>query len=468
MTDSTPRLTYRGHRGLWFLAALVLLVALAVTLLPFLIQYAIPRALHNAGIEEASVGNVDFNPFTGRFRLQDLDMRSAGEPVLRLAEVEVNIAWLPLFKRQILIQSILLDSSSLLIEQTANGRIRAAGFPTGSEQVSGQEREGDGRWSFGTGGGRLEDIDLTYRMPDLALDLHVDRMNIGPLYSWHRKQEAILELEGSLNGSPLAVRVKALPFDQPARYGVELRVQGLEIAVFQPLLRDSMQELAGRLSTDGRLDLTLGTGGSWEVVHEGGMHVEGLHAVSDGNGLDQDSIDWSGTTRLQAGPEIAIDGELQGRRLAAALPASNLALALGHWSWKGEVRHEPGESGATQQAQGNISLADARLGREDDGRDLLRFATLATDELQLGESRRLTLAGLRVNDLVVGVIPDGTDRAPVTVGELVLGESEWQPERGVSLASIMLKDLQAILVRDPDGNWPLLAAWQGVGDAIRP
>jgi hypothetical protein len=76
--------------------SILLLGFLILILLPNGISYLLWRSLIKSDIEEARVGNVDFNPFTGVVVIDELEGKVGENRKLYVQQATLNFAWGPI------------------------------------------------------------------------------------------------------------------------------------------------------------------------------------------------------------------------------------------------------------------------------------------------------------------------------------------------------------------------------------
>ncbi|MGB7482737.1 MAG: DUF748 domain-containing protein [Castellaniella sp.] len=241
-----------GRRGIRILAGIVLtLLALAA-----LSAWWVPKAVRGALTQDVSellgrqvqVGEIRFNPFTLALRAQDLVIgQPQSEPLLRVGEIDLRVAWRSLVLFAPVIDRIRVDRPHVALVRQDIARFnfsdiidrlaaRAAGRPAEPEPAD----AGPPRFSLNnlslTGGeihlddhvtGRQQTVDeITLGIPFLSSLGYATDIDVQPAV--HLR----------INGSPFDLRGKARPFDTIPTSTLDVTLDGVALdkwADFWPL-----------------------------------------------------------------------------------------------------------------------------------------------------------------------------------------------------------------------------------------
>ena len=105
-----------------------LLAAAILTAVPYGIDYAAEQYLMSHGLDVARVGDVDFNPFTGKLVLHDLRATVADTEVLYVPEATIRLHWRPLFKKRAHIEKLVIKDTKVIVDHNEKGRWRIGGL----------------------------------------------------------------------------------------------------------------------------------------------------------------------------------------------------------------------------------------------------------------------------------------------------------------------------------------------------
>jgi hypothetical protein len=127
----------------WFVILTVTLVLFAALLVgtPFLIKHLARQWLLENGGSEVQFRDVDFNPFSGTLVLKDLDVKVDQETTLSFASAGLDLAWLPLFHKQIKVQSVELAGFRMVVDNRDMLRIGGIRLPEAGAEAEPRDRE---------------------------------------------------------------------------------------------------------------------------------------------------------------------------------------------------------------------------------------------------------------------------------------------------------------------------------------
>lgn len=107
------------------------LLVLGRVLLPTGVAYVVERQAASALRAQVEIGDVDLALLRGAVALEDVRVREAddppdAEPVIAWRRVATNLAWWPLVRREIRLQSLEIDAPRVAVDRLASGRLNLA------------------------------------------------------------------------------------------------------------------------------------------------------------------------------------------------------------------------------------------------------------------------------------------------------------------------------------------------------
>ncbi len=262
MKKKLHRFSLHVSRWTWYAgAAVLLLLAVAVTaarlMLPQLAEHKdeIEAAINRVSPREVRLGKLTtyWDGLYPGLHVEGVEVMADDRraPVLRLREVRVSLAWLPLLRRQFEIHSLEVTGASLVFERLTDGRYRLAGFHPVQPTDEGQG-EAFLQWLFHQNRLAILDSELTWRdARDAGKPLKLTHVNLTL-----RNQGERHHLGASAAFPPQLCRECSLVADVTGNpfvsgdWGGEiyLRASGLDMVALPRIARERLPtELAGRL-----------------------------------------------------------------------------------------------------------------------------------------------------------------------------------------------------------------------------
>ncbi len=90
------------------LAAVAALFVLLLVILPHGISYGLHQWLLANGGDEVQLEDIDFNVFTGKASVTNLDVFVDGQSLLLIPKLELDVDWMPLFSERVDVRAITL------------------------------------------------------------------------------------------------------------------------------------------------------------------------------------------------------------------------------------------------------------------------------------------------------------------------------------------------------------------------
>jgi len=377
------------------LVSLVVLLAVVVTLLPFVVRWQAVAWLERQGLE-ASIGYVDIRPVLGAVQVNDVRITASNGEHLTIGELHFNIAWRPLLDQWLQVENFLLDNVAvdLVMEPDI---LRVGGIPI---PVNGQDPDASEE-----------------SVPGVINRLSLEKIELHQLafcYSRVNAQNERLVSQCASLGELSQTGGLEVSLGEQGRFslpGINLKdiqwydqQQPLSLAVIESL---SVSDIVSP-------DMT-----SWSV---GKLDLAALALLPDSDQALM--IESLGLRELNAAEEITARQLLLGEVAVSLQPGADGALAFAPalMTRIGELASSPAtatasvdQAAATEATR--ISLQTLTLARLDvaSDRPLLGLSALGLEALSL-QGAEVSLARAQLSDL--GVLP-GTDDA-LALEKLVL------------------------------------------------
>ena len=486
-------------------AAVALLFLLVLVILPYGISYGLHQWLLANGGEEVQLEDVDFNVFTGRATVTDLNVKAGGHSLLLVPKLELDVDWMPLFSKHVAAKAITFDGVEITIIQTADGSLRIGGIslPEAEDTVDETTEE---PWGFGLEELEIINTSITYQSPDLQLVTHLEHLRLSHLITW-MTDPARLVLNGSVNDAPVMLDGQLPPLSDGLGFTGKLEMTSLRLQAFATLAESAVAGLGGQLSIDSRLDVLLAPGKSLTVSHSGMLGLNGLTLEQDGiqlsyadlqwqgdmqlvtaidnGGLDLDlqgsltgkdlgiadgdyqlsyaDQEWKGSLTLQSaiagsGTSIKLQGTVSGNDLAVLVPAEALTVHHGDFLWDGTVAVESGEN-TVVTGEGQLQLGKLGADVADSKVNLASINDLTIEKLRLLENGDVTVTGLTVTGAVFAKDTAAADSkqssggSVLSAGLITADSIQVSAGNQVAIGLLEWRDVTSLIQRDPDGEW---------------
>ena len=325
------------YKRIWLvvLAIIAAVFALLLTVLPYGISYGLHQWLLANGGDEVQLEDIDFNVFTGKASVTDLDVFVDGQSLLRIPKLELDVDWMPLFSERVDVRAVTLDGVNIHIAQAADGSLRIGGISLpASEEPS--EEPGGKSWGF-----RLETLavlntSFVYDSPDLQLRTKIESLELDNLVTWEN-DPARLMLNAVINDAPVIADGELPPLSDGYGFTGKLSLTSLPLHAFAALAAPAIEGLGGRFSLASELQLLLTPENLLTLSHSGEIGLDELALQQDGRSLSYAGLQWQGDITLANGGEpggLALDlqGILTGKDLAIADKEMQLSYAAQQWT----------------------------------------------------------------------------------------------------------------------------------------
>jgi outer membrane protein OmpA-like peptidoglycan-associated protein len=443
-----------------------LLVAALLVGTPYLIDMVVERWIASHGPQKGLVEDIDFNPFTGKLAMYNLQVETESGRSLEIPFASLRLSWPHLIKKQVYFKDLIVQNTYLIVEKLEGARLRVAGLIL-QELIGVTEEAGTPKWAMGVGRFQMLNSKVEYRTPELEADYHIDRYLITGLESWNKQKTVKLELQGKINTSPIHIKAEVTPFAPAPVWKGSLKLQNGELSLLSKAL--ALQQLTMDGSTDVNVDVeaVLQEDKVINITAEGSVDIRKLNFQYNDTTLSEDDIRWNGTISAKRQPQqglsLLAEGEIASNDLDVRISSKDMHLQLAGFTWQGRTQFE-------QQGESLALTMEADL----DGGSTSVIETL--HNMKLVHLNNITLRGIAVQSLNEIHISDivlkkpqilqrqgdetedkkNPDPALFRAETAEINDIRLQNSKDLIIKAINLNDFQAYLRREKQGGWYMI------------
>lgn len=386
-----------------------ILVALTVVILvslPLATRHYLQQWLRDQGASQATVEDIDFNPFTGRAAIIGLVADGTDGARLSVKTARVDVRWWPLTSRRIYIESVELTGVHADVEQDTDGFLKLGGLelpPIAGDDPEAEAPPGE-PWGFGSERLDIRDSLITFTDQRITSRVAINHLRLGEQFTWRPEQPLELQLQAAVNDAPLSLSGTALPWDGEPQLVANLVLQELQLEPFGTLvsLFTPLELLGGSIATE--LDITAR--------------------------YQRDAI------------ALNINGPLTITELNAQ--TAEAELAFDSLRWRGRVELKPDNKG-NNAISGEISLQGSAIELDHRALELplVRLTELAVDGIEVADIEQINLSGMTLRGLALLGAPDSqsSEHNGQSAGQNTgqnTGQTDVKPEPTVIVEQITL------------------------------
>ncbi len=345
---------------LWWLVGVGLVMNLILVGTPYGLGYGLKRYLLDQGLEQVDLGDVDFNPFTGRLTVDALEASAGGRVVFGVPEGTLDLGWLPLLRKRVYIEQVTLKGAEIVLSEQEDGSWRYGGLePPWEEEIAPVE---DAATLWEVGARELHLIDVHYRVEgrQLRAEIAVDEARLERAAAWEPDQAGALSIRGRVNGAELALTAEAWPFARIPRITGKVKLTGFPLAPMAPFGQPALETLQGHLDLDVNLEGQYTPEAGFTLAQKGVVALNGLQARSKALALTDDSLRWEGRVKVSVPSSglssLTAEGALTQGETAVSMPAEKFSVGHRGLSWQGTIDYAPAEAYDKVAADGQLEF----------------------------------------------------------------------------------------------------------------
>ena len=446
----------KGHRWPVVLLVLALLLVVVVGSTPYTARYFAKQWLLDNGAESVEIGQVLFNPLSGRVGLSEVRIVGEGGQRWSVTRVMLDVSTSGLLSKTLTVDGILLDGLDITVEKTEAGELTLVipipESPT-EPDVEPEPIEVDGEvWKVALKSVVISNSKIQYLSPEFSNRLTIKSLNLGLVKTWDyiptglqlviaiddlAEQDASKKIHLSSGDISLKTELKldfsapyeldklssdsqlnieSIQFSQP---GEGLRVSQGAIN-WQGQVNVDLDEAGAFPGIDTQFSLSMSKGQLAQQVNE--LVFDGLNLVAQAN---IQGVDWQ---QAMAGQ---LKLTLQGLKLEM-MSEQPVALALEQLSID-ELRLKSGQVSLAKVVLKGIAASETKLA--------LALDSVELNQLSYGDDRgsleALTLSQLAVEDKQKKV-------SLLTFDQLNLAQLSGSQSLDLSLKQALLTDLRLL------------------------
>jgi len=392
---------------------LFLLVIFFLLALPLVSKHYLKSWLIENGADAVTIEKLRINPFKGRLTLEGVDIRQKDKSVLSDSTLFFDLSLRSLWSKEALVEKAVLKDFKIDIERFEDSSLRIGSYRLANDEDTPREEEIDTnlQWIFSAQDIAIENVLITYKQPDLAVELIIDTAKIETFSTGSDDVSSSVTLAGTLNGAPVSLALSTFDINPAFQIKGKLQVQDFQLDNLAPLLADHLEAFSGAAGAAGLFSVAIEEDLRLNLFFDGTIDLTEAE-IAGRDWSTSGTLAWKGelssSQQPEAGIDLALDGVLSGKRLTSAMKELSLEVSEPDISIDGKT---------------TISIADQV--HVESKTTLLR----AKSSLTLGETSVLTEKSSWAGTLHYNSSKDSSPMQVITDGTLVAeGTAYTQPE----------------------------------------
>ncbi|EAR61155.1 DUF748 domain-containing protein [Neptuniibacter caesariensis] len=305
-----------------FLVFFIVFIALTLHNLPLLIRDQAVIWLLDNGAEKAGLTALDVDWLKGKVHIKGLYAQAEGKPKLQVDQLEVDLDYELLSEKRILISELRLEGVDLGVKQREKnlwlGTIDLNQFSGEKEKQEPSPSESS-EWSFGLANMRLNNVHWRTDLPGQKHHLALLNATVADFYLWDQQQPVRVDLEGSLNGAPIAIESSSKPLPEEKSSELHIKLNQFPVhsvtAAFIPSLRAHV-DLDLNLSATTNLNSQL-----MALKQSGNIKIRDFSIAQNDLNVKHKKLNWQGDLQLSL-----LRSTLQNMQMTSKLELGGLQL----------------------------------------------------------------------------------------------------------------------------------------------
>jgi len=386
------------------LSIITLIFGLIIVGTPYAIQYGITKNLSALGGQQVKLNDVDFNPFTGVLIIKGLQSSDDKANKLNIPLLSIQLDWLPLFNKQVLVKSFSLQNSRISIEQNKDNEQFIAGFrlPV-QEPVTETTESKPSSWGFGIEQITLLNNHIDFSTPAFATQINIDDIKLNSLLSWQPAQSASFSFAMHIDDAAVSGKLDILAFAERPHLKGSIKIDQLRLDKLKHHTANRLNQLKGSLSTDLTFELSLDEN-QFSYQQQGTIQLHDLLLATNTIQLSQQKLLWDGKVGFSQHQQVdksnlSIQGDLNAHKInTLSLSTKQTLLKLNKLTLKALSIKQLDNIQLT-----NLTLEGLTLAKPATKKPLVQAKIIAFNTLKLSKLRDIDLKKLNINGIAANV-----------------------------------------------------------------
>jgi len=449
--------TLRNKTIIRRLSITILSFGLLLIATPFAIRYGITNSLNSLEGQQVKLDDVDFNPFTGTLIIKGLQSTDSKASKLNIPSLSIELDWLPLFKKQVLVKSLLLQNSQLSVEQSKDNEHFIAGFKLpAQEPATDKTKSPPSTWGVGIENITLLNNRISFNTPAFATQINIDDLNLKSLFSWQPTQAANFSFAIKIDGAAVSGQLDIHAFAESPHLKGSLNIDKLALDNIKPHTKNMLNQLKGKLSTDLQFALSLGKQ-QLSYQQHGSIKLHDLFLATDSIRLSQEQLAWDGELNFsqhQQVNELNSKGQLTLDKHQNTLLSPNLKTQIKSVLWNGQLRFNQQADQNNLFIKGDLSANKINSQSLSSKQILLQLNKLAIKEVSVEQLDNLQFGNITLSGLTLA--QQVAKKPLIQAKTITFNTLKLNKLRDIDLENLNINNLSANININKQGNIGLL------------
>lgn len=463
---------WKQHRLLVVTSSVLVFFAIVLGILPIFLQRGLTNFLIDQGATNVSIGDVDFNIFSGALVVRQAGYELVEENPFHCDEMSINVDIVPVFSNRIFIHEVHLDNCKVVINKPDEDTLIVNGFRIPLDTAT-KEQKSEATpvapsepWFVGLHRLHLSDIAITYRDTKITTEITIDNITLSDMAQWEPDFVTDYSIAIKVNNAPISLRGTVQPFHSSKSFTGKLQISDFDFSYFAPLFEKSPFVLTeGLLNTELQLASVLNAENKYEVNTEGNLENRNFKATINGDQLSQEKLQWSGKLKvvidkLDFYKSISIDNNLQLTNLQFKTATTPLAINVASISHNGRlILEDQKENPPNTHLTGSTTVNNLAIVNEKVALDIASINAIEVKDFELSNAENILFPSLVVRDAKFVGKTAGASSDKKAKGEYLLSFSDLTmrdihiiDQHDVKVTSINLKDIKSQIIKDKQGK----------------
>ena len=453
------------------IAAIVLTFIVLTVLVgtPYLIEKELNKWIVSRGPDRSHTDNIDFNPFTGRFALYNLQVERPRGQTLHIPKAYLKFSWMPLSKKRLLLEELVIEDTYLLVDslEEEDTGLRVAGLILKEVVGATEEEKSSSGWGVGIDRFEIRNSRIEYDTPQLVATYHIDSYELTDLQSWNKDKPVHVELQGRIDDSPIHIDAEVTPFAEQLVTRGKLKLEKMNLALISKALGIENMSMEGQLDIDLNVESVRHQDKLIGFTTDGNISLGALQLAYGDIEFADEKIHWqgmiSGNKPPAKGLTLTADGSLSLAGNSASFPSQAMTVQTKGLQWHGSVNYELREDSQVLTMAANLEGASVKVSDTARQMNLVDLKDVRVNTINIQSLDDMSVAEIILQNLAVfsreaaeTAEQEMTQNAILRADNVNIKVISYKDSYKLAINDITMNTFQAYIKRQKEGSLYLL------------
>ncbi len=451
---------------------IVIVFGIILVIVPLIMQRMLAHYLTEFGAQVVTIGDVDFNIFTGELSIKSAQYEVADHNPFNCDAMSINLDIFPVFSNRIFVHDARLKDCDIQLIRHDDNSMVLNGLKITPTQTSPENTDNVSQtqvtepWQFGIYRLLLSNVSFNYNDSKLNTAVNIEDLSINDVVQWTPDMVSDFMIKLTVNDAPVTITGTAQPFSEKRSLNAKLAITKFDFQSFSSLFDpETFVVNKGLLTTQLDISSELNSDKKYDIKTEGLVENQMFEAGIAKDILTYDSITWKGKLQvlldsLDFTKSIFTDNEFKVSTLNVSAADTALSATINNLSFTGKASTEDvPNSTAEININGASAISGLTVVNKETTLIIAIIESMGMQQFKLINQELINIPSFSIkNALLLGKDTESIENKKaktdylLSIADLSFEDIQIKDLQEMMLASVKLNNINTQLVKEKDGK----------------